>query len=325
MVMNLSAKEGCGKMELIRFNIHNFVKLEKPCVACIGYFDGIHIGHQALIKKVVETASANNLTPALITFDPDPWVVLKMLKDIPHITPMDERMKIANQLGIKKWIILEFEKDMAKLSVDDFHHLVLEPLNVHTLVCGYDFHYGNKGIGNTQTLKQQDIFKVEVVEAVEQNDLKISSTRIEECLRKGQVEVCETLMNRPYYFKGEVIKGNQLGRQYGYPTANLKLVDQYIVPMNGVYVCSVMIKDKTYAGIVNIGHNPSFNYQSKKSIEVFILDFNDDIYGEIIQVNFYKFIRNEQNFASMEALKAELNQNQLQAREYFKIRKDLLK
>ncbi len=312
-------------MELVRVNIHNQVEFKKQCVACIGYFDGLHLGHQALISKVVEIATKENLVPALITFDPDPWVVLKMLKDIPHITPMEERIQIAEKLGIKKWIILEFEKDMAKLSVDDFHHFVLEPLNVHTLVCGFDFHYGNKGMGNVETLKQQDVFRVEVVQPIQQNDLKISSTRIEECLRKGQVEVCETLMNRPYYFKGEVIKGNQIGRQYGYPTANLKLVDHYIVPMNGVYICSVEVKDKTYGAIVNIGHNPSFNYQSKKSIEVFILDFNEEIYQEIIKVNFYKFVRSEQQFESMEALKKELNLNQLQAREYFKLRKELLK
>lgn len=311
-------------MHIERINIHNTIKNQERIVACIGFFDGLHLGHQELIKKTVELANQYELIPALITFDPDPWVVIKMVNDIPHITPMNKRIEVAKQYGIKKWIILEFDKDMCKLDVDAFHDLILNPLNIHTLVCGYDFHYGNKGKGNIDTLKAQDDFKVEVIKQISSEDEKISSTRIEKCLLSGDVETCFKLLGRYYEIDGVVVHGNELGRLYGFPTANLKLNDNYIIPLQGVYIASVKVKNKWYPAIINIGHNPSFNYQQNTSIEAYIINFDQMIYGEQVTYRFHQFLRKEQKFNGMDELKAELQRNTLSALAYFDIRKELL-
>ncbi len=311
-------------MEILRVNIHETIQACDPIVACIGYFDGLHVGHQQLIQKVVSLANQYQLTPALITFEPDPWVVIKMVNELPHITPMSKRIEIAKQYGIKKWIILEFDKDMCKLDYESFHHLILNPLKIHTLICGYDFHYAKKGEGSIHTLKAQKDFDVVVIEQVSSENQKISSTRIEECILSGNVEACENLLGRFYEIDGVVCQGNQLGRLYGFPTANLKINDLFLIPKLGVYIGSVKVKNKWHAAIINIGHNPTFNYQQNMSIEAYILGFNEMIYGEQVTYRFHQFLRKEQKFNNMDELKVELQKNTLSAIEYFKMRKDLL-
>ena len=304
-------------MEILRFNIHTPVVNQQRITACIGYFDGLHKGHQELIEKVITLAKKNHTTPALITFDPDPWVVVKQLKHISHITPMKHRQQIGASLGIEKWIVLDFQKDMAQLNYQQFHELVLETLNIDTLVCGYDFHYGYRGEGTVETLKQQSSFHVEVIDEISCQNEKISSTRIERLIREGNLEEVTAMMGRPLELRGTVKSGNRIGRKYGFPTANLKLEANYVLPKIGVYIGSVFVNDEWHMSIINVGHNPSFNYQNNTSIEAFILDFSSMIYDKEVKYRFHHYLRGEKKFNNMDELKQQLENDTLSARTYF--------
>ena len=304
-------------MEILRFNIHTPVPSNVDITACIGYFDGVHKGHQQLIKKTIEIAKKTNTIPSLITFDPDPWVVIKKLHHIPHITPMKHRQEIGKELGIQRWIILDFQDDMAKLNYHQFHELVLNALHIKTLVCGFDFHYAYRGEGSIATLKSQDTFDVVVIDEIASNDEKISSTRIERLIKDGKMEDVRAIMGRIYELRGIVKSGNRIGRKYGFPTANLALNANYILPKNGVYIGSVKVGEQWHSAIINVGHNPSFNYQQNTSIEAFILDFNEEIYDMEVSYRFHAFLREEKHFDGMDALKAQLEKDTQSARAYF--------
>ena len=309
-------------MEILRFNIHTPIECRERITACIGYFDGLHLGHQQLVKRVLEIAEKTHTIPALITFDPDPWVVLKKLHNIPHITPMNHRQDIGAKLGIQKWIILDFQKDMAQLSYEQFHELVLKPLHIETLVCGYDFHYANRGEGSVKTLQAQHFFKVEGVEEIASANEKISSTRIEQSIKRGEMEETADNMGRFYEMRGIVKSGNRVGRKYGFPTANLKTQGEYIMPKQGVYIGSVFVLDTWWMAIINVGHNPSFNYQQNTSIEAYLLDFDKMIYDKTVTFRFHRFLREEQKFAGMQELKEQLLKDCDRARNYFRQRKE---
>lgn len=308
-------------MEILRFNIHTPVTNQKRISACIGYFDGLHKGHQELIAEVKRIAKETNTTPALITFDPDPWCVIHKLRHISHITPMRHRLEIGATLGIEKWIVLDFDEDMARLSHEQFHELVLGPLNIDTLVCGFDFHYGYRGEGNVETLNQQQAFHVRVIREISSQNEKISSTRIEHLIEDGNMEDAAYMMGRPYELRGIVKSGNRIGRKYGFPTANLQLDADYVLPKMGVYVGSVYVNDAWWMAIINVGHNPSFNYQHNTSIEAFILDFHAMIYDKSVKYQFHHYLRGEKRFENMDALKQQLERDTQSARTYFKDRK----
>lgn len=301
-------------MDIIHCNMDEFITYHQPLAACIGYFDGIHKGHQKLIQTVLDICQGNDCEPALITFEPDPWVVLKGIKDVCHITPMSHRMEIGESLGIKKWIILDFDRRMAQISVEQFHEDILKRLQVKHLVCGQDFHYASKGSGSIETLSHCEDFQLHVVEAVLDNQQRISSTLIEQFIQQGEMQECKRQMGRAFALKGIITKGNQMGRKYGFPTANLKLEDAYIIPKKGVYAGYVEYAQQYYPAIINIGHNPSFNYSLKTSIEAHILDFNQDIYGQRCTFHFEAYLRGEVCFEGMEALATQLKKDELQAR-----------
>lgn len=311
-------------MQELRINLENTPYIDYPINACIGYFDGLHIGHQRLVERVVQLSKENGAIPALITFDPDPWAVLKGLRNIPHLSSMEDRKQLATQLGIELWIVLAFDETMANLSIQSFHEKILNPLHLQTLVCGYDFHYAQKGQGNTETLQAQSQFAVEVIEEVSSGKEKISSTRIEQCLLKGEIQEANSYLSRPYCLRGNVVHGKRLGHEMGFPTANLAVHETYIYPRIGVYVGSVEIHHKRYMAMINIGNNPTFNYRQDVSVEAHILDFNEDIYNQNVIFYFHDYIRDEKTFANMAALSEELKLNLAYVRTYFKSRKELL-
>ncbi|MEG0290618.1 MAG: bifunctional riboflavin kinase/FAD synthetase [Erysipelotrichaceae bacterium] len=274
--------------------------------ACIGYFDGIHIGHQQLIKKVIHLAKQDKTIPSLITFDPDPWSVVKGEQHLAHLTTMAQRIKTGEELGLKLWIILRFNQEMANLSVDAFHQLLINQLHVKTLVCGYDFTYGKFGKGNIETLAKQSYFSYQVLDAVKYQGQKISSTRIETALLQGNVKDVKALLGHYYQLEGIVIRGNQIGRTISFPTANLKLIANYILPKKGVYAGYAQVQGKQYSAFINIGYNPTFNLKEEVSIEVHIFDFNLDIYNESVTIVFVERLRDEMKFDSKDALVKQL-------------------
>lgn len=311
-------------MEEIHITMERVPILHGNINACIGYFDGIHQGHQQLIAAVVKKSKENGAVPALITFDPDPWAVIKGVPVLTHLTTMEERKAIAYELGIRLWIVLDFTKEMADLSVDDFHKKVLNPLHLDTLVCGYDFHYAKRGEGSVETLLAQTQFAVEVIAEVSSDAEKISSSRIERLLEKGDMEKVEALLTRPYSIQGIVVHGRQNGRKMGFPTANLQMQDAYVCPREGVYAGMVEVAGTCYGGIINIGNNPTFGDFQENTIEAHILNFNQEIYGEHVRFYFLHYLRGDVRFANMEELAAQLRKDKENAQIIFQTRKETL-
>lgn len=277
--------------------------------ACIGYFDGMHLGHQELIKETVRMAREKNCETALITFDPDPWVTIKGLQNVKHITTIRERINKAVNLGIQNIVVLKFTKEMSQLSPEDFLKKVLGKLSLQGLVCGFDFHYGAMGAGNAETLKKEAPYEVHVISEVDDKIGKISSTRISECIANGNMEEAAEMMGTYYSIEGLVVHGRQMGTDIGFPTANIAYSDEYLLPKPGVYACIAYVGGMKYKAMVNLGHNPTFNYRQELSLEAYLLDFHGDLYEKIMRLEFIHFMRNEMTFHSKNNLVLQLEQD----------------
>ena len=283
-------------MRIIKIGLDSIRCCPVPVAACIGYFDGMHRGHQALIRKTLEYAGKYCCESALITFDPDPWVRVRKDTEIRHITTMQQRIELAAGFGIRNIIILDFTDEMAALTPEEFHEKILGRCSLKALVCGFDFHYGYRGSGSSETLKEAGGFEVAVVDAVTEGGIKISSTRICELIGRGEIEEAEKLLGFPFEMAGKVIRGKGIGRQMGFPTANIQVPEEYILPRPGVYAGFVTVKGKQYKAMINLGHNPTINYTVILSLEAHLLDFSEDIYGERVIVRFVSFMREETRF-----------------------------
>lgn len=295
-----------------RIRYDETIDTKEDLCACIGYFDGMHKGHMQLVSKTLEIAKLHNMKSALITFDPDPWVVLKGINPA-HITSMDERIAIGESFGLDEWIIVDFSRGLSQLSYEAFEDEILVKLHVKHLICGFDYSYGYKGSGNTTTLIESNKFDVHVIEPVEYNNEKISSTRIENEIKNGNVDKVTTLLGRPYSIKGTIIKGSAIGRTIGFPTANIQLKYDSLIPKKGVYIGYTLVDGKNIRSMMNIGHNPSINFQQELRIESHLLDFNEDLYGKEVEVIFIKRIRDEQRFNNKEELINQMKKDVLEA------------
>lgn len=300
-------------MRIVNVKLGEIRKQKNPVVACIGYFDGMHKGHQALVNATLEKAKELGVESGLITFDPDPWVTLRDAKDVKHITPLQQRINIAVELGIKNIFILNFTKEMAALSPLDFIK-VLDSCNIKALICGFDYHYGQFGKGDIESLKRDADFEVVVIDAVSDNEGKISSTRITNLIEEGEVHKAEELLGYAYRVEGYVVHGNAKGRTIGYPTANVSVPSEYLEPKGGVYACFALVDGKKYKAMVNIGHNPTFNYTETMSLEAYILDFSGDLYDKRLKISFKYYLRPEKKFKYIGNLKMQLEQDEFAVR-----------
>ncbi len=300
-------------MRIVNVKLGEIRKQKNPVVACIGYFDGMHKGHQALVNATLEKAKELGVESGLITFDPDPWVTLRDAKDVKHITPLQQRINIAVELGIKNIFILNFTKEMAALSPVDFIK-VLDSCNIKALICGFDYHYGQFGKGDIESLKRDADFEVIVIDAVSDSEGKISSTRITNLIEEGEVHKAEELLGYAYRVEGYVVHGNAKGRTIGYPTANVSVPSEYLEPKSGVYACFALIDGKKYKAMVNIGHNPTFNYTETMSLEAYILDFSGDLYDKRLKISFKYYLRPEKKFKYIGNLKMQLEQDEFAVR-----------
>lgn len=291
------------------------VPSDQPLVACIGYFDGFHLGHQNLFNVTHHTADQHNYKSAIISFDPDPWTILKPTEIVRHLTSLDDRKALARQMGFDVWISLKFDEAMAHMEPQVFIDL-LQRMNIQTLVCGFDFHFGNRGLGGTSDLlsAQTDQFKVIVVEAVEYQHEKISTTKIKDAIERGEVELASRLLGRPYGLKGQVVGGRQIGRKIGYPTANLKVNSEYVIPKLGVYSGFVEIEGLRYSCMIGIGFNPTVTDEKIVSFEAHIFDFDRDIYNLDVSFILMHYVRGEIKFNSLEALIEQLKQDEIDCR-----------
>lgn len=292
---------GFGSMEVIIVNAKKPISIEGKHVACIGYFDGIHKGHMALIKETVKLAD-NMYIPAVICFDNDPHVIMHKISEPRYITPHHERLRILESCGIKRCFLLHFDEDMMCMSKNDFIDKILNNLNLHTIICGEDFRFAYRGEGNIETLKNQK-FQLNVISEKKYQNTKISSSTIERLIEDGNMNECYEQLGRFYCIKGTVIHGAHVGStKLGFPTANLQMDENYLIPKKGVYAGSVRIGDETYKAMINVGNNPTMNYQMNTSIEAHIIDFDRDIYGQNITFYFHDYMREEKKFNCLEEL-----------------------
>ncbi|MGL4338509.1 MAG: riboflavin biosynthesis protein RibF [Turicibacter sp.] len=306
-------------MDVVNFT-DKALQVEGPISIALGYFDGLHLAHQEVIGAAVAYGREHHIKSAVLTFSPNPNVILKKL-DCEHLlTPHTEKVKRLAELGVDYLIILPFDEKMAQMGADDFIQTYLIGLNVLHVVTGFDFRFGKFGEGDVSVLKRYSSeFKVTVIEKRELSSEKIGATQIKGYLAVGNVEKVSHMLGRPYRLTGTVVTGQQKGRLIGCPTANLHLLDSFICPAKGVYAVKVIAAGKSFMGMCNIGHNPTFNFIEEVSIEVHILNFNGDLYGQELSIDFYQYLRSEKKFNSISELMEQLEIDRNQVATYFKI------
>ncbi|WP_044337359.1 bifunctional riboflavin kinase/FAD synthetase [Rossellomorea aquimaris] len=293
-----------------------------PLVLALGYFDGVHRGHQRVITTAVKKAKELNVSSAVMTFDPHPSVVLgHKHKHIHYITPLEDKKEIIEELGVDYLFIVRFTSEFASLIPQDFVDQYIIGLNVLHVVAGFDYSYGRLGKGTMETLPfhSRDKFTSTTVSKLTDEDLKVSSTFIRGSLEEGDVKKVHQLLGRPFKMKGTVIHGDKRGRKIGFPTANIELADDYLTPKVGVYAVKIKIHDKWFDGVCNIGYKPTFKNPDEYSlsIEVHIFDFHSSIYGEEVYIEWYERIRDEQKFSGIEELISQIQKDKDKAIHYF--------
>ncbi len=290
--------------------LDGFNKLDYAVVTS-GTFDGVHTGHQSVIKKVTEIAQQNNGESVILTFWPHPRLVLNNDKnELKLINTIEEKESILRSYNIDHFIKVPFTRDFARLSSEEFIvNILVNKIGTKKLVIGYNHRFGRNREGSFDNLVENSAkygFEVEEIPRQEVNNIGISSTLIRKALHEGDVDTARNYIGRPYIMIGSVIHGDHLGHTLGFPTANIQVNEVYkLIPGNGTYAVLVIIENNTYRGMLNIGFRPTVNGKQRR-IEVHILDFKDEIYGEKITVLFIKRLRDEKKFDSIEALKAQL-------------------
>lgn len=277
-------------------------------VVTIGKFDGIHKGHEVLIQKTVEYSKKEKLTSIVFTFKNSPVSYFSNIVTREIITET-EKMKKLKSLGVDVVIDIPFNQDMANITAEDFvKKILVDKLNIKKLIIGHDFAFAKNREGTPPILKilgKKYGFTVEIVQAVVVNEVRVSSTHVKDLIYGGRVEEIKKYLGRNYTIEGKVIHAKQLGRTIGFPTANLKLQENLIIPKRGIYATKVYIGEEVYIGATNVGYNPTVN-GDKMSVETNILQFNKDIYGKTIKLEFLERIRDEKKFKDLNELKIQL-------------------
>lgn len=310
-------------MEVIKLNFPlNIDKSSVPPLAmALGYFDGVHRGHQKVILEAKKHAQEKGLQSAVMTFDPHPSVVLrKNVERVQYITPLTAKIKIIEDLGVDYLFIVNFTTDFASLLPQEFIDQYLINLNVKHVVAGFDFSYGRMGKGTMETLPfhSREMFTYSVVEKFTCGDEKVSSTRIRQYIKEGKTAELPKLLGRFYLTTGFIIHGDKRGRTIGFPTANVETNEDYILPPLGVYAVKIKIGEHWHQGVCNVGYKPTFNKEALKvSVEVHVFDFNKDIYDEFVIVEWHQYLRKEQKFSGIEELVSQIEKDKQNTIKYF--------
>jgi riboflavin kinase/FMN adenylyltransferase len=290
-------------------------------VIALGFFDGVHLGHAALLRKVTETAVRLNAIPAAVTFDVHPENVI-FGRGMPLLSSPNDRADLMRRLcGIHEVIIARFDRRMMQMPWQEFvtEFLMQENGAVH-LVAGHDFHFGYKGEGNPDRLKALCAelgIGCDIVPKIEQDGITISSTYIRTLVAQGEMERASAFLGHPHTITETVVHGKRLGRTLGFPTVNLTLPDDVLIPALGVYVTRIYVDGKGYMAAANVGMRPTVDDSQTVNIEGFLLDFDGVLYGKTLRMEFYRYLRPEQKFPSLDALKEEIMRNVEQTRDYF--------
>ncbi|MCR6638948.1 MAG: bifunctional riboflavin kinase/FAD synthetase [Sporocytophaga sp.] len=294
-----------------------FQKLPNAIVT-IGTFDGVHLGHRKILNRLKETSKEENGESVVITFWPHPRKVLQGVDSFKLLLTLDEKIEMIASCGIDHLLLIPFTKEFSSTTSEDFiQKILIDKIGTKKLVIGYDHKFGKNREGSFEYLKENASrigFQVEEIprEDIEHN--AISSTAIREALSKNNVSKASTLLGRPYSVKGKVVEGKKLGRELGYPTANIEVEDpEKILPADGIYTVLVKVAGKIYGGMLSLGFNPTVEGKGR-SMEVHIFDFNKNIYGETVEVSFLEFLRFEAKFPNLEALIEQLKEDEKHSR-----------
>lgn len=299
----------------------NEFKPSKKTIVTLGTFDGVHLGHVAILNKICNIAKQENLESVLLTFFPHPRLVVNNDSEIKLLNTMSEKAILLQQKGIQNFIIHPFDKLFSELSPREFvEQVLIKQLNIQKIIIGYDHKFGKNRAADFNDLiafGKEFGFEVEEISAKQVNEVSVSSTKIRASLLEGNISLANAYLGYSYMLSGIVVKGNQLGRTIGFPTANIEIPENYkLIPKNGVYIVTAIVNKKTIFGMMNIGVKPTLG-ENLLSIEVHLLQFSEDIYGQKIQVNVIERLREEQKFESFEALKSQLEIDKKNTIQYF--------
>ncbi|MBH3428024.1 bifunctional riboflavin kinase/FAD synthetase [Pseudomonas alkylphenolica] len=306
-------------MQLVR-GLHNLRPQHRGCVATIGNFDGVHRGHQAILARLRERAVALGVPSCVVIFEPQPREYFSPETAPARLARLRDKVALLTAEGVDRVLCLAFNQRLSKLSAAEFVDTILvDGLGVKHLEVGDDFRFGCDRVGDFEFLQQAGLsqgFTVEAAQTVELEGLRVSSTQVRQALAKADFALAERLLGRPYRISGRVLHGQKLARQLGTPTANIQL-KRHRVPLTGVYLVSVDLDGKAWPGVANIGVRPTVSGDGSAHLEVHILDFAGDLYGRRLTVEFHHKLRDEQRFASLEALKSAIDADIAAARAHW--------
>ena len=303
--------------------IFNSIKLfntAKPTIVTIGTFDGVHLGHRKILEQIAKSAQALSCESLVLTFFPHPRMVLQEDTEMKQLNTLDEKIDQLDDLGIDNLVVHPFDKEFSRLTAEEFVKKVLvDVFKIKKIIIGHDHRFGRNRTANIDDLinfGETYGFEVEQITAEEINEVSISSTKIRNALLEGNIELAATYLGYNFSLTGIVSKGKQLGRTIGYPTANIKIDEEYkLIPLNGVYIAKSLINGQLVFGMMNIGTRPTID-GTTQTIEINYFDFKQDLYGERITLSLLHRMRPEQKFESVDALKNQLSKDKAMAENY---------
>ena len=303
------------------FNSIQDFKTTSGTIVTLGTFDGVHIGHRKIIERLVQNTDENTES-LVLTFFPHPRMVLQGDSEIKLLNTIEEKAFLLEKNGLDNLVIHPFDQAFSRLTAEEFvKNILVDIFNIKKIIIGHDHRFGRNRTANIDDLivfGKEYNFEVEQISPQEIDEVSVSSTKIRNSLLDGNIQLANNYLGYDYFLTGTVVKGKQLGRTIGFPTANLSIKENYkLIPLNGVYVVSSIINDKTVYGMMNIGFNPTVNGQNQ-TIEIHYFDFNEDLYETEIRVSILNRIRAEQKFESVLKLKEQLDQDRITSLEFIK-------
>lgn len=302
------------------FHSINDFSSTKKTILTLGTFDGVHIGHKKILKKITQNTENQKYESLVLTFFPHPRMVLQEHSDIKLLNTIDEKIDLLEKIGIENLVIHPFDEAFSRLTAEEFvSDILVDRFHIQKIIIGHDHRFGRNRTANIDDLiayGKEYGFEVEQISVQEINDISVSSTKIRSALLEGDMALANDYLGYDYFLTGSIVKGKQLGRTIGFPTANLKTEENYkLIPQNGVYIVKSIIDGITVFGMMNIGFNPTVDGQ-KQTIEIHYFDFNADLYNQKISVSILQRIRSEQKFESVEHLKEQLEKDKKKSLSY---------
>jgi riboflavin kinase/FMN adenylyltransferase len=295
-------------------------EIQRPTVLTLGVFDGLHLGHQLIMRTVVERARDTGAVPTVITFDPHPRAVLHPQSSPPLLQTLDQKVDGFGALGIEQTIVVRFDKEFSQIRAEDFlRDVVKDRLHAREVYLGCGFAFGHNREGNIELLRRvsRDLeFFADEVPEVRFRSQRVSSSKVRGLLSQGKVNLARRLLGRPYGVEGQVERGSERGAVLGFPTANLHPTNR-VIPRNGVYVTGTLIEGQWRRSVTNVGVRPTFEADAEPSVETFVMDWAGDLYGDVVRVRFLHRLRDERKFGSIDELKSQIERDVARAQSYF--------